>query len=216
MNRDLLLNHDTAETIQGHVGQRTKQVFDTLTAVPFSQPRLKLAGYEFLLRDQFGNHYHKMRAVLFDGELYDADQFIKPSMMMKRGGGHADLEDKAAKARLRITEALLKDLREEGALILARKNVEILRARSTSTSPVAIETKDISHQANLLEDALRSARQSDGMPVHDAPTAPDGFQTVAEKCADGSTLEGPRPGEVFATEDAPDLTPPAPADKPDA
>lgn len=175
---DLLLNHDVADSIQGHVGQNTKQAFKTHTAVPFSLPRLKLSGYEFLLSDQFGNHYHKMRAVLFDGELYDVDQFIKPSMMIRHGGGFADFEDKQAKAHLRITEDLLRDLRDNAALIFARTNVDILKARSLSQAPVALETQDITHQANRLEDAIRAAKLDAGEAVNDGEQTPDGFQPI--------------------------------------
>lgn len=191
--RDMLVGHDVADSIQGHVGPNTKQVFETLTGTPFSQPRLKLAGYEFLMRDQFGNYYHKMRAVLFDGELYDIDQHIKPSMMMKHGGGHADFEDRFAKARLRITEDLLKELREIGALALGRANVEILRGRAASTNPIAIETKDITHQANVLEDqlakAVEAAKVAQGEKVQTEPVAPDGFTPLkVEKAAPGQKL----------------------------
>lgn len=189
-DRDLLLNTDVADSIQGHVGPNTKQVFETLTGVPFSQPKLNLAGYEFVMRDQFGNYYHKMRAVLFDGELYDTDTFIKPSMMTKHGGGWAHFEDRWAKQHLRITETLLKELREQGALALARANIEILKGRQNSTTPVAIETKDITHAANKLEDALTSedrladavkaAKEAQGEVVKEE-TTPVGFAPVAQK-----------------------------------
>lgn len=202
MNSDLLLNVDPAESIQGHVGQNTKQVFSTLTAVPFSQVKLKLAGYEFLLRDQFGNHYHKLRAVLFDGEMYDVDQFIKPSMMMKTGGGHADFEDSQAKGKLRITEHLLCELRENAALVFARTNIELLKTRALSTSPVAIETHDITHQANLLEDALVSARRAAGDNVHTEPVAPDGFTPLKAEKAKGCD-------EIGQVIPFPALTPPS-------
>lgn len=178
MSKDLILNTDVADSIQGHVGPNTKQVFETLTAVPFSQPRLKLAGYEFLMRDQFGNYYHKMRAVLFDGEMYDVDHHIKPSMMMRHGGGKADFEDKVGKAHLKITESLLRELREQGALTFARTNLELLKARSASTAPVAIETQDITHQANVLEDAIRAQKVQAGETVHDEPVAPEGFEPI--------------------------------------
>lgn len=197
--KTMLTNVDVAHSIQGHVGPNTKQVFETLTAVPFSHPKLKLAGYEFLLRDQFNNYYHKMRAVLFDGELYDIDHHIKPSMMMKHDGGHADFEDRAAKARLRITEGLLKELRELGALALGRANLEIIKARQMTSAPVAIETKDITHQANLLEDALtkedrladavKAAKEKAGEKVQSEPAEPDGFKPLkAEKAPAGSKL----------------------------
>lgn len=208
--RDRILGADVAESIQGHVGPNTKQVFETLTAVPFSQPRLKLSGYEFVMRDQFSNYYHKMRAVLFDGELYDIDQHIKPSMMMKHGGGHADYEDRAAKARLRITEGLLKEMRENGALALGRANMDILKGKQMTTSPIALETQDITHQSNVLEDALtkedrladavKAAKLKAGETVHDGPVVPDGFVPLkAEKAPAGEKL-----GEVIAF---PALTP---------
>lgn len=185
MNRDILLNVDIADSVQGHVSPSIKQVFRTLTAVPFALPKLKLDGYEFLMVDQFGNHYHKMRAVLFDGEMYDVDQFIKPSRMMKHGGGHADFEDLAAKQRLTITEDLLRDLRDEAALTFARTNLDLLKARSTSQSPVAIETKDITHQANLLEDAIagsiEAAKRAGGEQVSPEPKEAPDFKPVAKK-----------------------------------
>lgn len=195
----MMLGASVAHTIQGHVGPNTKQVFETLTGTPFSHAKLNLSGYEFLLRDQFGNYYHKMRAVLFDGELYDIDQHIKPSMMMKHGGGHADYEDRAAKQRLQITEGLLKELRELGALALGRANMLILKSRSGSTTPVAIETKDITHQANLLEDALtkedrladavKAAKEKAGEKVQEGDVVPDGFAPLkAEKAPKGETL----------------------------
>lgn len=206
MNKDLLLGIDTADSIQGHVGPNTKQVFETLTAVPFSQPRLKLAGYEFLLRDQFGNYYHKMRAVLFDGEMYDVDQFIKASMMMKAGGGHADLEDRQAKGRLKITEELLRELREQGAITFGRTNIEIIKARSLSQAPVAIETQDITHGANRLEDAITAAKLAAGEKVQTEPQAPDGFTPLkAEKAPKGEKL-----AEVVQFPGAPSNLTPAP------
>lgn len=188
-DRDLLTNHDVAGTLQGHVGQNTKQVFETLTGTPFSQPKLKLAGYEFVLRDQFHNYYHKMRAVLFDGELYDVDQWIKPTMMMKSGGGHAAMDDFAARRRLKITEEMLMELREVGALALARMNIDILKGRQLSQAPVAIETKDITHQANKLEDALVAAKAAAGEPVKTEPTTAPEFKPVkAAKAPKGETL----------------------------
>lgn len=184
MNRDLLLNTDVSDSIQGHVGPNTKQVFETLTAVPFKQPKLKLDGYEFVMRDQFGNYYHKMRAVLFDGELYDVDQFIKPSMMTKHGGGWAHFEDRWAKQHLKITEGLLCELRENGAMTMARTNIEILKGRQVSTAPVAIETTDITHAANKLEDSLAeavlAAKVAQGETVQ-AETTPDGFEPLNTK-----------------------------------
>lgn len=188
MNKDLILNTDVAHSIQGHVGPNTRQVFETLTAVPFSQPKLKLAGYEFLLRDQFGNHYHKMRAVLFDGEMYDVDQFIKPSRMMKHGGGHAHFEDQFAKAKLRITEGLLRDLREVGAVTFGRTNMELLKARALSSSPVAIETQDITHQANVLEDAILAHKVAAGEAVPAEAAAPDFKPLKPEKVPKGTKL----------------------------
>jgi hypothetical protein len=182
MNSDLLLEKDTGDSIQGHVGPNTPQVFETLRAVPFKQPRLKLDGFEFILRDQFGNYYHKMRAVLFDGEMYDVDQFIKPSMMTKHGGGWAHFEDKWAKQHLRITEGLLSELRERGAETLARTNLLILQGRQQSTNPVAIETHDITHQANVLEDkladAVKEAKVAAGETVPEGAVTPDGFVPI--------------------------------------
>lgn len=221
-DRDLILNTDVADTIQGHVGPSTKQVFQTLTAVPFSLPRLKLAGYEFVMRDQFGNYYHKMRAVLFDGELYDVDQFIKPSMMMKWGGGYADLADKVGKGKLKITEHLLQALRDNGAVTFARTNLDLLKARSLSTAPVAIETQDITHQANRLEDALRAAKLERGERVLDEPTAPDGFQGVAAQRAAESKIpqlplpmpDPPAPAEVIAFPSVVGMKPKSAAEKP--
>jgi len=175
---DLILNTDVGDSIQGHVGPNTKQVFETLQGTPFSQPKLKLSGYEFIMRDQFGNHYHKMRAVLFDGELYDVDQYIKPSMMMRHDGGFADFEDRYAKAKLRITEGLLRDLREQGAVTLGRTNLMIAREKKLTQAPVAIETQDLTHQANRLEDVIRAARQADGQKVQDDPAAPEGFKPL--------------------------------------
>lgn len=218
--KTMLTNVDVAHSIQGHVGPNTKQVFETLTGTPFSQPRLKLAGYEFLLRDQFGNYYHKMRAVLFDGELYDIDQHIKPSMMMKHGGGHADLEDRFAKARLRITEDLLKDLREVGAVALGRANMLILKGRAASNTPVAIETQDITHAANKLEDAItqedrladavKAAKEKQGEKVADEPVQPDGFKPLkVQKAAKGQKL-----GEVVAFPVVDKPAPPAVESKP--
>jgi hypothetical protein len=172
MNKDLLLNTDTGESIQGHVGQNTTQIFFTLTAKPFSFPKLKLEGYEFLQKDQFGNHYFKMRALLCDGELYDCDQFIKPSMMMRTGGGHADFEDPWAKKKLRVTDDLFTELREQGKLILARTNLDILKARSLSTSPVALEPMDISKASTALEDAIKAAKVAAGETVEDEKTPP--------------------------------------------
>ena len=202
---DLILNTPVEDTVQGHVGQNTKQRFDTLTAVPFSHPRLKLAGYEFLMRDQFGNYYHKMRAVLFDGELYDVDQYIKPSMMMKHGGGHADFEDRAAKQRLRITEDLLKELRENGALSFGRANVMIMQASRQALAPIALETKDITHAANLLEDkltqedrladAVAAAKRTQGEAVPTGPVEAPDFVPIS-KAPYGSDLE--RSGNIIA------------------
>lgn len=211
MNRnphhDLLLNTEVSTSLQGHVGQNTKQVFETLTGTPFSQPKLKLAGYEFVLRDQFHNYYHKMRAVLFDGEMYDVDQWIKPSMMMKSGGGHAAMDDFAARRRLKITEAMLMELREVAAVALARMNLEIIKGRHTSTNPIAIETQDITHQANKLEDALVAAKAAAGEPVKEGPQeAPEFKPLKAEKAPKGAILE-----KVVAT--VADLTPPTPEPK---
>lgn len=200
-HRDLILNTDVADSVQGHVGPNTPQVFKTLWAVPFKLPALKLDGYEFLMHDQFGNHYHKMRAVLFDGELYDADQFIKPSWMMRTGGGHADFEDRFGKQRLRITETLLRELRDNGAQILGRANIEILKGRSVSQSPVAIETADISHSANALEDSILAHKQAAGEEVK-AETTPDGFVPL-------KATESPLPANVYPF---PNLTPAIPAD----
>ena len=174
MNRDHLLNLDTGESIQGHVGDKTKQTFDLLMTNPFCNKKLKLDGFEFLMRDQFGNHYFKMRAVLFDGEMYDVDQYIKPSMMMKTGGGFADLEDKVAKTHLRITEHLLADLREHGAMTLARTNIQVMKAKAVSNAPIAIETKDITHQSNQLEQAIKVAKTLAGDIVKECST-PEGF-----------------------------------------
>lgn len=212
MNRnphhDLLLNTEVATSLQGHVGQNTKQVFETLTGTPFSQPKLKLAGYEFVLRDQFHNYYHKMRAVLFDGEMYDVDQWIKPSMMMKSGGGHAAMDDFAARRRLKITEAMLMELREVGAVAMARMNLEILKGRHTSTNPIAIETQDITHQANKLEDALVAAKAAAGEPVKEGPQdAPEFVPLKAAKAARGAKLEGTKGAEVIQFPGiVPDLT----------
>lgn len=177
MNPDFILNTDVADSIQGHVGPNTKQVITTLDAWPFSNPRLKLAGYCFLCVDQFGNHYHKTRAVLFDGELYDHDEYIKPSMMMRTGGGFADFEDKSAKSKLRITQDLMNELAENGAIALGRANQEILRQRSLSQNPVALETQDITHAANLLEDNLKAAKLAAGETVQDEKL-PGGFEPL--------------------------------------
>lgn len=209
-HHDQLLNTEVATTLQGHVSQNTKQIFETLTGTPFSQPKLKLAGYEFVLRDQFHNYYHKMRAVLFDGEMYDVDQWIKPTMMMRTGGGHAAMDDWAARHKLRITEALLMEMRETGAVALARMNVDILRGRHTSTNPIAIETQDITYQSNKLEDALVAAKAAAGEPVKEGPQdAPEFTPLKAEKAAPGAKLEGSKVGEVVASV----LTPPAPVPK---
>lgn len=171
MNTDLHQNLAIGTTIQGHVGPNTKQVFETLDGQPFAQPKLKLAGYEFIIRDQFGNLYHKMRAVLFDGDMYDVDQWIKPSMMIRTGGGSAYFDDHAARQKLRVKEALLRELREVGAVALARMNVQIIKGRHTSTNPIAIETQDLTHQANVLEDAIVAAKQASGDEVTDKPVA---------------------------------------------
>lgn len=190
-HKDLLLGTDVGITLQGHVSQNIKQVFETLTAVPFYQPRLKLHGYEFLLKDQFENYYHKMRAVLFDGEMYDVDQAIKPSMMMSyTGAKRTDFDSRPDRSRLRITEDLMKELREIGAVAFGSMNLDIAKARSLSTSPVAIETRDITHQANVLEDAVRAARLKEGDRVIDEPTPPDDFKPVVKpkKAKKGSKL----------------------------
>lgn len=200
-SRDLILNTSVADSVQGHVSPSIKQVFRTLTAVPFKLVPLKLDGYEFLMVDQFGNHYHKMRAVLFDGELYDVDQYIKPSMMIADGGGFADFEDAQAKKMLKITEPLLERLRQQGALIFARTNLDLLKQRSTSQSPVAIETQDITHQANKLEDALTAGieakKKALGESVATEPsTAPDFKPVKAQKAvlelADANIIPFPK------------------------
>jgi hypothetical protein len=191
-NKDLILNTDPGDSIQGHVGPKTPQRFTTLQATPFSHAGLKLAGYEFLLRDQFGNHYHKMRAVLFDGEMYDVDQFIKPSMMMGTGGGHADLEDGTAKRKLRITEELLVKLRDNAAVTFGRTNIELMKARALSTSPVAIETQDITHPANVLEDAIVAAKLAAGEPLHKEPIEPPEFTPKSVK-VDSNVIPFPAP-----------------------
>lgn len=172
MNRDLLLNTRVDEAIQGHVGQNTKQVFETLDGQPFAQPKLKLTGYEFIQHDQFQNHYHLMRAVLFDGEMYDVAQWIKPSLMMSHGGGRAAMDDWSARHKLRITESLLKELREVGAMALARMNIEILKGRQASTAPVGLETQDLTHQANVLEDAIVAAKTAQGETIPTDPLTP--------------------------------------------
>lgn len=185
IDHDLLLNTDIAESIQGHVSPSIKQVFRTLYAAPFSLEKLKIGGYEFLQVDQFGNHYHKMRAVLFDGEMYDSDQYIKPSMMMHHSGGHADYEDKVAKQKLRITESLLQALRQEGAVRLVRANLEIMKGKQAGNAPVAIETKDMNHQANVLEDSLTAGieaiKKANGEAVSPEPINNPVFDPIKGK-----------------------------------
>lgn len=199
MNTDLHQNLDIGTTIQGHVGPNTKQIFKTLDGQPFSQPKLKLAGYEFIIQDQFGNLYHKMRAVLFDGDMHDVDQWIKPSMMIRTGGGSACFDDSAARRKLRVTESLLREMREVGAVALARMNVEIIKGRHASTNPIAIETQDLTHQANVLEDAIVAAKAAQGEAI---PTEP-----LAAPMADAETIDTAKVAGKGAKLD--DLTPPA-------
>lgn len=200
MNRDLLLNTRVDEAIQGHVGQNTKQVFETLDGQPFAQPKLKLTGYEFIQRDQFQNHYHLMRAVLFDGEMYDVAQWIKPSLMMAHGGGRAAMDDWAARHKLRITESLLRELREIGAMALARMNIEILKGRQASTAPVGLETHDLTHQANVLEDAIVAAKAAQGETIPTEPLSPPPLEAekpaTAKKAGKGATIPYDAPDPI--------------------
>lgn len=177
-------------TIQGHVSQKVRQQLNVEWSVPFALPPLRLTGWCMIQVDQYNNRYHTMRAMLVDGELWDVTEFIKPSMMMQTGGGFADLEDSAAKGQLRVTEDLLREMRDRGALGLAKANLDILKARSVGSNPIALETRDVTGASALLDDALRLARQENGDKVQDEPGAPDGFlqvQKAPAEATDGST-----------------------------
>ena len=89
---------DPSELIQGDVSQSITQLFRILKTGVIQHPKTKRYLREFLITDQFGNHYITYFAVTVDGEEYQwppqKSCRVKPSVITAHGGITQDLFDK--------------------------------------------------------------------------------------------------------------------------
>jgi len=141
---------DPGQSIQGHVSSTVKQEFEWSVCRPVCHPKLRIAAYEYIGKDQFGNEYVAYRAKLFDGADYDVHPlgergWVRPSLIRRFGGWNAGLVD---------------FLRETAFRKFAEINLAILKARSL-TNPIAIEPKDaLDRRAEALTKAVVGANES--------------------------------------------------------
>lgn len=85
---------DPTAGAQGDVSQSITQLFTIRTAGVIRHPQSGRLIREWLFDDQFGNVYLAYRAVCVDGDEYDINDRLKPSIIAAHGGISGDLLDK--------------------------------------------------------------------------------------------------------------------------
>lgn len=139
------------DAIDGHVSQKTKQLFKVERTREIKHPKLNIEAVEWILEDQFGNKYFLFRSMLFDGELYDVAQWFWCGGIDRLGlvGDFRQFKT--------VNDALIDFARDSAFIAFARTNLLILRARKKSTSPQTLEPKDMTRKANGLAKAIIAA-----------------------------------------------------------
>lgn len=118
---------DFTQVIQGHCGQRVKQIFTCERTRLRRHPQLQIEAQEHIVRDQFDNLYVVFTANLFDGDIYAVTAWVGTERWCN--GDKRLFLVKEWKKFPAFNDAMLTALQELAFISLGKANLAILKSR---------------------------------------------------------------------------------------
>lgn len=124
---------DFTQIIQGHVGQRVKQVFTCERTRTRRHRKLQIEAIEHIVKDQFGNLYVVFTAKLMDGEVYAVVAWVGAEKWTETGKKLVLVKE--WKKFPSFNDDLLAALQNLAFVSLGKANIAILKGRSAGKLP---------------------------------------------------------------------------------